>query len=131
MIGIPLLTGLTMSSSETNSPEVTSLVLSVASESNTNNTLHFEQPKELLQSQSSGRTNLFRSVRSGINPNLCAIASSCITDEFSIITTSSIANVGTSLIMILLIALTYCLGTLLNLNTMRSLVLLTRSREGA
>src|SRR5687767_15468928 len=56
---------------------ISTLVLSVASESNINNTLHFEQPKELLQSQSCGRTNLFRSVRRGINPNLCAIASSC------------------------------------------------------
>src|SRR5512145_3429450 len=131
MIGISLLTGLTTSSSETSSPEVTSLVLSLASESSTSNTLHFVQPRVLLQSQSCGRTNLFRSVRSGISPNLCAIASSCITDEFSIITTSSIANVGTSLIEILLIALTYCLGTLLNLSTMRSLVLLTTSRKGA
>jgi hypothetical protein len=130
MMGISLLTGLTTSSSETSSPEVTSLVLSLASESKISNTLHFEQPKELLQSQSCGKTNLFRSVRRGISPNLCAIASSCITDEFSIMTTSSIANVGTSLIEILLIALTYCLGTLLNLNTMRSLVLLTTSREG-
>jgi hypothetical protein len=43
MIGIPLLTGLTMSSSETNSPEVTTLVLSVASENYYNHNLSAEQ----------------------------------------------------------------------------------------
>jgi hypothetical protein len=92
MIGISLLTGFTSSSSDKSSPEVTTLVFSVASESNTSKTLHFEQPKVLLQSQSCGITNRSRSVRNGIRPNLWAIASSCITEELSNITTSSIAK---------------------------------------
>src|SRR5919205_934351 len=120
MIGMSLLTGLTISSSDTSSPEVTTIVFSFASASSTKRTLHLLQPSVLLQSQSGGITNLPGSVRSGISPSLWATASSCITDEFSKITTSSMAKVGTSLIEVLLIAFTYCLGTLLNLMTIFS-----------
>jgi len=111
--------GFTTSSSEINSPEPTTFVLSLASESSTNNTLHREHPSVLLHSHKCGITNLCRSVRSGISPNRCATASSCITEEFSSITTSSIEKVGTSLILNLLSAFTYCRGILLNSITTR------------
>src|ERR671939_545270 len=120
MIGMSLLTGLTISSSDTSSPEVTTIVFSFASASSTKRTLHLLQPSVLLQSQSGGITNLPGSVRSGISPSLWATASSCITDEFSRITTSSMARVGTSLMANLLSEFTYCLGVLLNLTTILS-----------
>src|SRR5918993_1442639 len=124
------LTGLTSSSSDLSSPEVTILVLSAASASRTNRTLHFEHPRVLLQSQSWGITNRFRSVYNGIIPSLCATASSWTTEELSIITTSSIAKVGTSLIASLLRAFTYSLGIFLNLTLILSLSFSRSSTEG-
>src|SRR5918999_734710 len=128
-MGMSLLTGLTISSSDTSSPEATATVVSFASASRTKRTLHLLHPSVLLQSHSCGITNLPGSVRSGISPSLCATASSCITDEFSSITTSSIARVETSLIANLLREFTYCLGILLNLTTILSFVFSTISAD--
>jgi hypothetical protein len=75
-------------------------------------------------------TNLPGSVLSGINPSRCATASSCITEEFSSITTSSIERVGTSLIASLLREFTYCLGILLNFTTILSGDFSMTSTEG-
>jgi hypothetical protein len=99
---------------------VTVLVLSLASASSCSNTLQFVHPSVVLQLHSSGRENLFKSVLNGMSPNLWATASSCITDEFSKMTTSSMAKVGTSLIDNRLNAFTYWRGTLLNLTVILS-----------
>jgi hypothetical protein len=63
-------------------------------------------------------------------PSLCATASSWTTEELSIITTSSIAKVGTSLIASLLRAFTYSLGTFLNLTLILSSPFSRSSTDG-
>ncbi len=79
-------------SSEVKSFDRTVLVTSESPESKTNITLQLEHPVSLLQSHFDGSLNLDKSVLIGINPSLCAKPSSGNTDEFSIMSTVSIAN---------------------------------------
>src|SRR5579864_2527750 len=111
MIGILSLTGFTTSSSDVSSDDVTVLVVSADPASIINITLQREQPTSLWQSQFDASTNLVKSVFIGIIASLWATPSSARTEEFSIITTSSMAKTGTPVRQILLNAFAYCNGT--------------------
>ena len=82
-------------------------VTSESPESKTSITLQLEQPVSLLQSQFNGSLNLAKSVFNGIKPNLCAKPSSGKTEEFSKMSTVSIAKTGTPLRQSRLKALAY------------------------
>src|ERR1700674_3877938 len=101
------LTGFTTSSSELISAEVIVRVVSALPESSISKTLHRLQPSSLWQSHADGSINLSRSVFNGIIASLWATPLSGKTDEFSIITTSSTANVGIPDRQIRLSALAY------------------------
>src|SRR5437867_9090348 len=128
-MGMLGLTGFTTSSSELRSEEVTVRVVSELPESSINNTLQRLQPSSLWQSHAEGSTNLERSVLNGIIASLWATPSSAKTDEFSIITTSSTAKVGTPDKQIRLRALAYCRGIFLSLTTILFPLCSTISRE--
>jgi len=104
-------------------------VVLVSPESKTNITLQFEQPVSLLHSHFEGSANLVRSVFMGINASLCASASSARTEEFSMISTVSMAKTGIPLRQILRKALAYSKGISFSFTDIRCLSWLTISRE--
>jgi len=77
-----------------------------------------------------GSLNLDNSVVIGISPNLCAKPSSGNTEEFSIMSTVSIAKTGTPFRQIRLSAFAYCMGTPFSFTDIFWLSLLITSRDG-
>jgi len=80
------------SSSEVNSSVKTVLDMSDSPESKTSITLQFEHPVSVWQSHFDGSLNLVKSVFIGTKPNLWAKPSSGKTEEFSKMSTVSIAK---------------------------------------
>ncbi len=111
-IGIPSEVGATSGSSDARLLDRTvTLFVSGALESSTSITRQLVQSSLLPHEQLVGSANRARSVFSGTSPSLCASPSSGSTEVLVIMSTLSIANIGTPLRQIRRKAFAYCSGT--------------------